>query len=408
MEEEGVNVINEDCIFYKIFLKKETEIQSIKESFFKLINQIRFFNKVHYIWHQQGIEFNLLELEDYNVLSGKTTFSDNIIDEWLITWAFYELSKEYKDIFISLTDNEGQFLLIETADYLENWMLPEIMDNRVYLKNGKMNIINRNKGEKILEKEGISMIMKEEFVANELIQLAFKQRIKDFPKLAQQQEHLAYAYLPLAIAKLLTIEPQLISKCLNQYYLRDPILFKKCNELKYFQLKDKVLYKVPMTRTLYAQTLFQKVPNPLPKSFLSWELENKNDNDKKWFELGFKIICGFEMLSYDFQYPIEKDSKWNLILNELIISNYFQGEQEGSEKYLILLNQAKNYYSLLNNNSNNNNKLDLNQFQLDNISLLNINLKESDIDWLNISNEELEKMLSNYQNQSVVFIILFI
>lgn len=42
-----------------------------------------------------------------------------------------ELSKKHKDIWVKVTDGDGQFLLIEAAGALPSWLEPEVADNRV-------------------------------------------------------------------------------------------------------------------------------------------------------------------------------------------------------------------------------------------------------------------------------------
>lgn len=42
-----------------------------------------------------------------------------------------ELSRKHKDIWVKVTDGDGQFLLIEAAGALPSWLEPEVADNRV-------------------------------------------------------------------------------------------------------------------------------------------------------------------------------------------------------------------------------------------------------------------------------------
>lgn len=62
-------------------------------------------------------------------LWGATRFGDNIEDEWLIVHILIQLSKQFssEDVWISVSDSDGQFLLIEAALVLPSWITP---DNR--------------------------------------------------------------------------------------------------------------------------------------------------------------------------------------------------------------------------------------------------------------------------------------
>lgn len=60
-------------------------------------------------------------------------FGDNIEDEWFIVHLLLEISKIYNHLIIQVEDNDGDFLLIEAADYLPPWANPETTENRVRL-----------------------------------------------------------------------------------------------------------------------------------------------------------------------------------------------------------------------------------------------------------------------------------
>lgn len=64
-------------------------------------------------------------------LHSNTCFGDNIEDEWFIVHLLLEISKQFKDVIIQVMDNDGDFLLIEAADFLESWVNPGNTTNRV-------------------------------------------------------------------------------------------------------------------------------------------------------------------------------------------------------------------------------------------------------------------------------------
>lgn len=64
-------------------------------------------------------------------LCSTTCFGDNLEDEWFIVHVVLEISKLYKNVIIQVKDNDGDFLLIEAANYLQSWAKPENTDNRV-------------------------------------------------------------------------------------------------------------------------------------------------------------------------------------------------------------------------------------------------------------------------------------
>lgn len=60
-----------------------------------------------------------------------TQFGDNIEDEWYIVYLLFEITKVYKDLVVQVIDNDGEFLLIESADVLPIWCNPDTTENRV-------------------------------------------------------------------------------------------------------------------------------------------------------------------------------------------------------------------------------------------------------------------------------------
>lgn len=64
-------------------------------------------------------------------LYGITYYGDNIEDEWFIVFLLNQLSKEFEELVIRIIDNDGEFLLIEAANYLPEWANPETCSKRV-------------------------------------------------------------------------------------------------------------------------------------------------------------------------------------------------------------------------------------------------------------------------------------
>ena len=63
-------------------------------------------------------------------LVGQTRFGDCIDDEWFIVFLLRELTRKF-DVAVSATDNDGEFLLIESAMVLPAWIDPDNSENRV-------------------------------------------------------------------------------------------------------------------------------------------------------------------------------------------------------------------------------------------------------------------------------------
>lgn len=67
-------------------------------------------------------------------LRGRTNYGDSIEDEWVIVYLLRELTKKHEDIWVKATDSDGEFLLVEAAGALPEWLEPEVADNRVSIR----------------------------------------------------------------------------------------------------------------------------------------------------------------------------------------------------------------------------------------------------------------------------------
>lgn len=68
---------------------------------------------------------------DISYLRGRTNFGDSIEDEWVIVYLLRELTKKHQDLWIRVVDSDGEFLLVEAASSLPDWLEPEVADHRV-------------------------------------------------------------------------------------------------------------------------------------------------------------------------------------------------------------------------------------------------------------------------------------
>lgn len=57
--------------------------------------------------------------------------TDAVDDEWLLVWLLVQLSLKVEDAVVGVSDEDGEFLLIEGADELPRWLTPDNAVNRV-------------------------------------------------------------------------------------------------------------------------------------------------------------------------------------------------------------------------------------------------------------------------------------
>ncbi|KAK9400641.1 protein ecdysoneless like [Crotalus adamanteus] len=363
MEELGFVTVD-DAVHYQLFLIHESEDpehhQDILQQYIEKI--LAYFAPilVSYIWQNES--FNLKYKPAKGNLpahiAGLTKFGDNIEDEWFIVYLIKEITKEFPELLARVNDNDGEFLLIEAADYLPKWLSPENSMHRIFFHSGELCIIPLPKtpeGKKLLPgiNPTIPQVLKlfsahsEDFVASKSIKAAVYKRINGYPEKIQTCLHQAHCYLPAGIVVVLKQRPALVSAAVQAFYLRDPIDLKGCRIFKTFPPETCVMASVAFTKCLYAQLIQQTF---VPDKRSGYSLPPRSHPEYKAYELGMKLAHGFEILcsKYSSASPDSKKilniSLWDSFLRALQNNNYFKGEIEGSAQYLHQLQMAENYF----------------------------------------------------------------
>ncbi|KAJ5808503.1 hypothetical protein N7474_009772 [Penicillium riverlandense] len=261
-----------------------------------------------YIWQREGFHLEITKDDGITSLQGRTNYGDSIEDEWVVVYILRELTKRHKDIWVKVVDTDGQFLLIEAAGMLPEWLEPEVADNRVWIHQGELKIIKpkQDSKRKITEKlsltEARKIIQTEpgRFLRSNMIQEEAFYRLRNYPQQIAENLHSAIVTIPRRVAFLLHQKPAYISPAVEAFYLRDPIALRplraKASDLT-FEPNDLITASVRFTRVGYAQLKSQDFPVPS-----TWQGKLPPAEDAKVYEraeTGMKLACGFEMLLYD-------------------------------------------------------------------------------------------------------------
>ncbi|XP_063163552.1 protein ecdysoneless homolog [Candoia aspera] len=365
MEKQLSSVTVDDAVCYQLFLIHESEDlehrQGILQQYIERILAHFAPILVCYIW--QNEPFNLkYKPAKGNIpahIAGLTKFGDNIEDEWFIVYLIKEITKEFPELLARVDDNDGEFLLIEAADYLPKWLNPENSINRVFFHSGELCIIPlpktpEEKGLLPAINPTIPQVLKlfsthsGHFVASKSIKAAVYKRINGYPEKIQTFLHRARCYLPAGIAVVLKQRPALVAAAVQAFYLRDPIDLKACRIFKIFPPETCVMTSVTFTKCLYAQLIQQAF---VPDKRSGYLLPPRSHLQFKAYELGMKLAHGFEILcskcssaSPDSKKQMLNVPLWDSFLSALQKNNYFKGEIEGSAQYLHQLQMAENYF----------------------------------------------------------------
>jgi hypothetical protein len=103
-----------------------------------------------------------LAAEEPRHIGGCLRYGDNVEDEWIALSLLFELTRSYPNIIARAWDCDGevrnlaevssetlissdlhacQVLLIEAAEYLPSWLEPETSENRVFIAEGRLQVV---------------------------------------------------------------------------------------------------------------------------------------------------------------------------------------------------------------------------------------------------------------------------
>ncbi|PNJ40596.1 LOW QUALITY PROTEIN: ECD isoform 5 [Pongo abelii] len=369
MEETMKLATMEDTVEYRLFLipDESRDSDKHKEVLQKYIERImtQFAPMlVPYIWQNQP--FNLKYKPGKGGVPahmfGVTKFGDNIEDEWFIVYVIKQITKEFPELVARIEDNDGEFLLIEAADFLPKWLDPDNSTNRVFFHHGELCIIPapRKPGAEswlpttpptIPQALNIITAHSEKILASESIRAAVNRRIRGYPEKIQASLHRAHCFLPAGIVAVLKRRPRLVAAAVQAFYLRDPIDLRACRVFKTFLPETRIMTSVTFTKCLYAQLVQQRF---VPDRRSGYRLPPPSDPQYRAHELGMKLAHGFEILCSKCS-PHFSDCKkslvtasplWASFLESLKKNDYFKGLIEGSAQYRERLEMAENYFQL--------------------------------------------------------------
>ncbi|KAJ3328455.1 hypothetical protein HDU76_009949, partial [Blyttiomyces sp. JEL0837] len=333
-----------------------------------------------YIWQKDSFSLHVVYGHDLGpqkpFLRGRTRFADCVDDEWFIVFLLCEITRAFPFLTATVSDNDGEFLLVEAASHLPNWLDPTNATNRVFISQGRLHIIPLPKTtqEKTLLPSSPSISLQQALqiiqnqsnsksgltLASEDIEKSALQRCLKFKEVGVLEDegfHRARCVVPRDIARILKFDPGLVASAVEAFYLRDPLQLKACQTMSRFPPSpgNLVHTTVRFTKMLYAQLASQQFYAPKP-----FRLPASNAPDFKAHELGMKLACGFEMLAADphlmdlseeragdvsiTTYRFDADPQWRALKERLTRLGYFKGEIPGSKLYKTLETTAKEHH----------------------------------------------------------------
>jgi hypothetical protein len=281
----------------------------------------------------------------------------------LVVWLLLEISKCFSHLVISVSDEDGEFLLIETAHHLPSWLRPDTAQNRVFLCRGSLHVIPQPQTPAEISRYPVATPTLREAVelvsdpatpteAAQVVQEALLHRISCFPAAIETNLHRANCYLPWPVGHMMSCDPSLVAAAVHALCDRGPEEMRAVSSMKYFSPSTytSLMTQVRFTRCLYAKLLHLRF-NPPPHS--GFTLTPPTSHTHKAHELGMKLTCGLEMVlscvgkgeeGESGENHLMNDARWKKFLNNLQENDYFQEEVEGSRKHQQLMTSARDYF----------------------------------------------------------------
>ncbi|KAH1161258.1 hypothetical protein GLYMA_01G022800v4 [Glycine max] len=250
---------------------------------------------------------------------------------------------------ITRSYSDGDFLLIEAAFHLPRWLNPDSAHHRLFLRDGSLHIVPRNRlpNPSLIDSLNFIVNSPHESLASDGIQRAVRKRISNYPEQARKNMHRVRVRVPVSVAQVLKHEPRLISLAVEGFYDRDIDTMKFASRMERFVERGKaeelVCVSVKMSRAMYAQLVQQRFQ--APKCYPGMPARSEKEGFAE-AELGMKIACGLEMMYQQRKRDgVEgKGSSWEAFRKSLESSGYFQGMLPGSSEYQRLMQSAQEYY----------------------------------------------------------------
>lgn len=188
------------------------------------------------------------------------------------------------------------------------------------------------------------------------------QRTSGYPAAAKSHVHTTKAYLPLDIARALSVDPSLVQKPVETFYTRDAIQLRAAHRMARFPPHSAVLTTVKLTKPAYAQLVGQKF---FPPKIFGYFKEREGSDVWRWRDIGMKLACGFEMIYQESKSrtdiasktgnvlksstaarkeALHRTSDYKAYITNLVSTGYFRGEVEGSQLWNELENKAADMF----------------------------------------------------------------
>lgn len=311
-----------------------------------------------YIWYREGLKISVADqTEDGEKPARLCAYMRHggcVEDEWLAVHLLMLASEKFKDVsnlqndpstshsrrlWMNISDEDGQFLMIEGAEELPDWIQPHNADGRLWIMDGAFHLLTLKHHPGDAESQSIEASLEEgkslqHVTALKLLQLStdslasprfaevlHRNRMPSFPDLkwVQDFQHSTLIYAPIVAAKVIARFPQIVADAAEAFEGREgPKDARVLRDVSAMQSEQAFLIKIKLPRRMYATLLGERYFPPKVfgmkwrESVMKyWDLLEKemkegqrlNGEDEMILkeegrrrDLGCKIVCGLELV----------------------------------------------------------------------------------------------------------------
>lgn len=321
----------EECRIYIYFIEeKGLDLQEVINYIQHLILESK------YIWHYSELLLSIKTLESQpkglsnQYIYGICQCYESIEDEWFCVYLMKLVSLHFSSLFVQMNDMDGEFLLIEAADNIPQWLGPENSANRIWIHQGKYCIITpeicKSYSELTLQEALLLLSTRR----NEIVrftslgfQKAINDRISIYPNAIRLYQHKVLCILPQLIISFLEHHTNIFSKIVHEFAATDRLLRRKVlsslsiigNLFKTYDVTQVSITSLKTTRLLYSKFINEEFTTPkqlqkfeilgnqyimtLDKGFIHFHDTNNTITSKvldNSLKFGIRLISGLELL----------------------------------------------------------------------------------------------------------------
>ncbi|ETK97012.1 hypothetical protein L915_00378 [Phytophthora nicotianae] len=289
-----------------------------------------------FLWHKHRFHLDVHTTKSGRyILSGRTSVGDAIQDEWVVAKLVFDITSKFPGVVGRVCDSDGEFLLIESAEALPDWVTPEDSDRRVFVLDGKLHIAppaaanKRGKDGDLYDEDALLQVLNAsvQTEASTAVQRLIRHKLDQIPAYLRDNRHRVRCLLPERAARVFTANIELVGPAVEAFYYREPKQAGLvCTKMATFIPAGGVVveHRVTFSRAMFAQLKQQEFfpPKPFLRLDARYRVLEKKDGehthpDKQAADIGVKLACGLELL-YAGDTEDQLGRPWRQVIDEAL------------------------------------------------------------------------------------------